>query len=54
MPGRVPPPQFTPPGCYFAPRCPFAIERCWLEHPQLESVGDRLLRCFNPQPFGSM
>lgn len=54
IPGRVPPPQFTPPGCYFAPRCPFAIERCWLEHPQLESVGDRLLRCFNPQPFGSM
>jgi oligopeptide/dipeptide ABC transporter ATP-binding protein len=52
IPGRVPPPQFTPPGCYFAPRCPFSIERCWIEHPQLNSVGDRLLRCFNPQPFG--
>jgi oligopeptide/dipeptide ABC transporter ATP-binding protein len=51
IPGRVPPPQFTPPGCYFAPRCPYAIELCWTEHPPLESEGDRLLRCYNPQPF---
>ena len=54
IPGRVPPPQMTPPGCYFAPRCPYAIERCWLEHPGLEGTGDRLLRCFNPQPFASL
>jgi oligopeptide/dipeptide ABC transporter ATP-binding protein len=53
IPGRVPPPQFTPPGCYFAPRCPFSLERCWMEHPHLESGGNRLLRCFNPQPFGA-
>jgi peptide/nickel transport system ATP-binding protein len=55
IPGRVPPPQFTPPGCYFAPRCPYAIERCWKDHPPLEQDGgDRLLRCFNPQPFVSL
>jgi oligopeptide/dipeptide ABC transporter ATP-binding protein len=54
IPGRVPPPQFTPPGCYFAPRCPFSIDRCWEEHPRLELVGNRLLRCFNPQPFGAL
>jgi oligopeptide/dipeptide ABC transporter ATP-binding protein len=53
IPGRVPPPQFTPPGCYFAPRCPYSIESCWMEHPHLESAGNRLLRCFNPQPFGA-
>ena len=51
IPGLVPPPQMMPPGCYFAPRCPYAIERCWEEHPQLEDAGDRPLRCFNPQPY---
>jgi len=51
IPGRVPPPQFTPPGCFFAPRCPQAVAGCWDEHPELEHAGDRALRCFNPQPF---
>ncbi len=54
IPGRVPPPQFTPPGCYFAPRCPFSIEVCWKDHPPLEFDGDRLLRCYNPQSFASL
>jgi len=27
-----------PKGCPFAPRCEFAIERCWAENPTLESV----------------
>ena len=27
-----------PTGCPFAPRCEFAIERCWEENPTLESV----------------
>lgn len=53
IPGRVPPPQFTPPGCYFAPRCPYSIEQCWTEHPQLEFDDGRVLRCFNPQTFAS-
>jgi oligopeptide/dipeptide ABC transporter ATP-binding protein len=53
IPGRVPPPQFNPPGCYFAPRCPYALEQCWVEHPQLEGEDGRELRCFNPQPFRS-
>ncbi len=52
IPGLVPPPQLMPPGCRFAPRCPHAIDRCWTEHPELsDEVGDRTLRCFNPQPF---
>ena len=28
-----------PPGCPFAPRCAYAMERCWKENPPLESVG---------------
>ena len=52
IPGLVPPPQLMPPGCRFAPRCPHAIDQCWTEHPELsDEVGDRTLRCFNPQPF---
>lgn len=27
-----------PPGCSFAPRCDFAVDRCWVEVPQLEDV----------------
>ena len=51
IPGRVPPPQFTPPGCLFSPRCSQALLRCWEEHPELVSDGRRDLRCFNPQPL---
>ena len=28
-----------PPGCKFNPRCPFRIERCFIDDPPLESVG---------------
>lgn len=51
IPGIVPPPELMPIGCYFAPRCPHAVDRCWIEHPELETSGGRTLRCFNPQPF---
>ena len=54
IPGLVPPPQLMPPGCRFAPRCPHAIDPCWIEHPGLTEERDgRVLRCFNPQPFTS-
>ncbi|MGA8303578.1 MAG: oligopeptide/dipeptide ABC transporter ATP-binding protein [Thermoplasmata archaeon] len=36
------------PGCRFAPRCPFVIERCRVEDPPLLTVsglGDRLVAC---------
>ncbi len=51
IPGRVPPPQFTPPGCLFSPRCSQALRQCWEEHPELISDDGRDLRCFNPQPL---
>ena len=53
IPGRVPDPRALPPACLFAPRCPYAISRCWQDHPEL--VGDgHLLRCWNPQPFTTL
>lgn len=49
--GLVPPPQMMPPGCYFAPRCPYALEVCWDEHPEHTVHNGDKYRCFNPQPF---
>ena len=51
IPGLVPPPQMMPAGCHFAPRCPYALSRCWEEHPEFETIDDRSFRCFNPQSF---
>lgn len=38
IPGTVPNPLYLPKGCNFAPRCPYAIERCRQEEPQLKEV----------------
>jgi peptide/nickel transport system ATP-binding protein len=35
IPGRPPDLVNPPQGCRFAPRCPYAQERCWEEEPQL-------------------
>ncbi|HEU0041499.1 MAG TPA: ABC transporter ATP-binding protein [Jiangellaceae bacterium] len=37
-------------GCAFAPRCSNRIAECTAGPPQLESLGGRSLRCFNPLP----
>ncbi len=35
-----------PPGCYFHPRCRYAVERCRIETPGLEAIGqDRWVAC---------
>jgi peptide/nickel transport system ATP-binding protein len=36
--GQVPDPRLRPPGCRFAPRCPFAVERCHREEPPLATL----------------
>ena len=36
--GQVPSPAEAPPGCRFAPRCPFADERCREEDPRLRPI----------------
>jgi peptide/nickel transport system ATP-binding protein len=37
--GEIPDPASPPPGCYFHPRCRYAIERCASETPVLRAVG---------------
>ena len=37
--GSVPPPFALPPGCRFAPRCPFAVEACREGVPALRGIG---------------
>ena len=44
--GTVPDPLRLPPGCTFAPRCEFAVDRCRDRPPPLLPAGDaRLARC---------
>lgn len=48
IPGSPPDLADMPPGCAFAPRCPFAAERCFKELPQLEALpgsSGRKVRC---------
>jgi len=40
IPGIVPSLREPIEGCAFAPRCPYAIERCRVEAPALRAVGD--------------
>jgi oligopeptide transport system ATP-binding protein len=46
--GDIPSLVDPPPGCRFAPRCPFVIDKCRAEYPPLttvEGLGDRLVAC---------
>ena len=47
IPGNVPNPKYMPKGCKFAPRCPYATDRCREEEPGFFDVGDgHLSRCW--------
>ena len=47
--GVVPHPLDLPAGCKYAPRCPYATERCQNEEPDLFEISDeQLVRCFYP------
>ena len=39
--GQVPNPLVAPPGCRFAPRCPFVQSRCEASDPALIAMADR-------------
>jgi oligopeptide/dipeptide ABC transporter ATP-binding protein len=44
--GDVADPGNPPPGCYFHPRCRYAVDRCRTEAPKLEDVGgDHFVSC---------
>lgn len=50
IPGTPPNLLSPPPGCRFAPRCPFATERCEEESPALQAQpGDRAVACHYPE-----
>ena len=45
LPGTVPDPANPPPGCPFHPRCPYAIDRCRTEVPELRALDGRTVAC---------
>nr|WP_255720385.1 ABC transporter ATP-binding protein [Acuticoccus kalidii] len=50
IPGVVPGPDYSRDGCLFAPRCPFAIDRCRTARPPLEAYPDNhLAACFRSE-----
>ena len=45
--GDIPSPQNPPKGCKFHTRCPYAIEKCKIEHPELLDINENhKVRCF--------
>lgn len=44
--GSVPMLNALPKGCLFAPRCPYATERCYQERPGLLGTQEHRVRCF--------
>jgi oligopeptide/dipeptide ABC transporter ATP-binding protein len=54
IPGRPPNLADPPPGCRFAPRCPYAQDRCHAEAPPLvESEPGHWFRCWYPVGAGA-
>ncbi|MFK4825410.1 ABC transporter ATP-binding protein [Paenochrobactrum sp. BZR 588] len=39
--GEIPSPINPPKGCHFHPRCPMAFDRCRVERPALQTVGEK-------------
>ena len=48
IPGVVPGVGDRPPGCLFAPRCPFVVPACEAAVPPLIPDGDGRVRCIRP------
>lgn len=52
IPGRVPSPHQLPQGCIFSPRCEFAQEQCFEEHPVQEEIQPRhSVRCWRAREW---
>ncbi len=51
IPGTVPSPDEQPEGCLFVPRCPFVVQHCRENHPELFEVAERdhRARCFRAE-----
>jgi len=48
---EVPKLEETPSGCKFHTRCPYAIERCATEVPELRGAGNKLVACHLAEEF---
>jgi oligopeptide transport system ATP-binding protein len=46
--GEVPSPINPPSGCAFHPRCPYVMDVCSKQTPQLEGQGEHKKACFLP------
>ena len=47
IPGNVPNPKYMPKGCKFAPRCPYASEKCREAEPGFFQIGEgHISRCW--------
>jgi peptide/nickel transport system ATP-binding protein len=55
IPGLMPDPTNLPPGCFFSPRCPMAMNVCRSERPLPQSSGTQTIRChlFQARPGGA-
>jgi oligopeptide/dipeptide ABC transporter ATP-binding protein len=54
IPGQPPDLSRLPEGCSFAPRCPYALERCRSDGPPLDEVGaEHLSACWVAKDLGS-
>jgi peptide/nickel transport system ATP-binding protein len=50
IPGRAPSPGHRPQGCFFAPRCTWAIDACRADMPELRPIADRHeVRCIRAE-----
>lgn len=43
--GEIPSMLNLPKGCYFAPRCPYATEKCKTTYPELKIINNRIVAC---------
>jgi oligopeptide/dipeptide ABC transporter ATP-binding protein len=50
IPGKVPSALHWPPGCRFAARCDYALERCRREEPPLAEAGEGRAACWLREP----
>jgi peptide/nickel transport system ATP-binding protein len=52
--GEPPSPVDPPPGCRFAGRCPFAVDRCRVEQPHLDAPGpEHFVACHRKDELGA-